>query len=166
MLTTPLLLATLFAVQAPQAVPGTTAALGQAYFLFIQGRMLEGQGDTDGAVASYHQALGLAPKSADIHAELAGLYARQGNGRLALSEGQAALAVDPDNVEAHRILGYVQAALADAAPPDQQGQLINDATAHMERALSGGMRDPGAELTLGRLYVRSGQVPKGHRHAQ
>ena len=143
-----------------QAAP-TTAAVGEAYFLFLQGRTLEGRGEIAEAVAAYRAAITLVPQAADIRAELAGLFAREGRAAEAISEGDAAVAVDPDNHEAHRILGLVRAALADnASSTDEQGRLVVQAIGHLELALAGGRRDPGVEISLGRLYVRTGQYIK------
>lgn len=154
-------------VQGPVRAPAPTvptSALGEVYFLFLQGRMLEEQGDVTGAIAAYRKAIDLAPKTAELHAELAGLFAREGRPTDALTEGEAALKIDPANREAHRILGFVQSALADrslAAVATGAGGLTAEAIAHLEQALAGGTRDLGVELTLGRLYVRSGQYAKG-----
>lgn len=146
-------------VQAP--APPTTAATGEAYFLFLQGRMLEGRGDVSGAIAAYRAAIALVPSAADVRAELAGLFAREGRAADAITEGEAALKADPANHEAHRILGLVRAAMADqAASTEEQGRLVLQALDHLEKALSGGRRDPGVEISLGRLYVRTGQHPK------
>jgi tetratricopeptide (TPR) repeat protein len=146
-------------VQAP-ARP-TTAATGEAYFLFLQGRMLEGRGDVAGAIAAYRAAIALVPSAADVRAELAGLFAREGRVAEAVTEGEAALTTDPANHEAHRILGLVRAALADnAAATDEQGRIVVQAIGHLEKALAGGRRDPGVEISLGRLYVRTGQHAK------
>ena len=82
----------------------------------MQGRGLEADGKVDEAIAAYQQALTLVPKAAEIHAELAGLYARQNKATESLREGQAAIAIDPANREAHRILGLVQAALGHQTP--------------------------------------------------
>ncbi len=141
--------------------PPTTAATAEAYFLFIQGRTLEGRGDVAGAIAAYRQAIELVPAAADVRAELAGLYAREGRAAESIAEAEAALKSDPENREAHRILGFVRSALADNAPPGaQQAALVAQAITHFEKALAGGTRDLGVELSLGRLYVRTGQHPK------
>lgn len=145
--------------QPPAAV--STAAVGEAYFLFLQGRMLEGRGDIAGAVAAYRKAIALVPTAADVRAELAGLYAREGRAPEAVAEAEAALTADPANHEAHRILGLVRAAYADnASSTDEQGRLVLQAIGHLEKALAGGRRDPGVEISLGRLYVRTGQHTK------
>lgn len=142
--------------QAP--AQATTAATGEAYFLFLQGRTLEGRGDIAGAVAAYRAAIALMPAAADIRAELAGLYAREGLMREAIAEGEAALQAEPANHEANRILGLIRAAMADGASSTaEQGRLAGQAIGHLERALEGGRRDPGVEISLGRLYVRTGQ---------
>ncbi len=146
-------------VQAP--APPTTAATGEAYFLFLQGRTLEGRGDVPGAIAAYRAAIALVPSAADVRAELAGLFAREGRATEAVTEAEAALATDPANHEAHRILGLVRAALADAASSTaDQGRIVVQAIDHLEKALAGGRRDPGVEISLGRLYVRTGQHAK------
>lgn len=148
-------------VQTRAPAPVTTAAIGDAYFQFIQGRMLEGQGDVAGAIAAYRKAIALMPMAADVRAELAGLLAREDRTAEAIVEAEAALASEPANREAHRILGFVRSALADAAAQaGQQTALAAQAAGHFENALAGGTRDPGVELSLGRLYVRLGQHAK------
>ena len=142
-------------------VPVTAAATGEAYFLFIQGRRLESQGDMAGAIAVYQKAIALVPQAADVRAELAGLYAREGRAVESIAEAEAALAAEPDNREAHRILGFVRSALADnAGALAEQVSLARQAITHFEKALAGGRRDPGVELSLGRLYVRAAQHDK------
>jgi tetratricopeptide (TPR) repeat protein len=159
---TPILLTLVFSfgIQAPTpALP--TATLGEVYYWFLQGRMLEESGDVQGAVAALRQAIDRAPTSAPLRAELAGLFAREGRPNEAIAEADAALAIDPANREAHRILGLVKAALAERSLSAGTAGAGPDAIAHLEKAIAGGVRDLGVELTLGRLYVRSGQHAKG-----
>lgn len=143
------------------ALQSVTPSLADAYFYFLQGRMLEGRGDLPGAIAAYKRAADLEPKASSIHAELAGLYARAGRAADAVSEAETAIALDKSDREAHRILGLVQAALAENTPEGaRQTQLMVEAIGHLEQALTGA-RDPGAELTLGRLAVRTNRLAKG-----
>jgi tetratricopeptide (TPR) repeat protein len=139
----------------------STAVIADTYNFFVQGRTLESRGDVPGAVAAYQKALELSPRSADIHAELAALYARDGQAPQALKEGEAALAIDPKNREAHRIVGLVDDALADQAPLGQAGAYAKQALAHLEEAYAAGVRDPIVLLTLGRLDVQAEQYAKG-----
>jgi tetratricopeptide (TPR) repeat protein len=146
---------------APAPAPSTDA-LAQAYFLFLQGRTLEGNGNVPGAIATYRRVLELTPKAAEVHAELAGVYARQGKAGDSIAEANAALALDGANHEAHRILGFVQSALANRAATSAEAQsLKTQAIGHFEQVLATGVRDPSADLSLGRLYVETGSFEKG-----
>ncbi|MCA1563534.1 MAG: tetratricopeptide repeat protein, partial [Acidobacteria bacterium] len=139
---------------------GETSA-AEAYYQFLRGRQLESGGDLDGAVAAYQRAAGLDPGSAEIQAELAGLYALQDRVEDAGRAARAALALDDDNREAHRILGTISAARAERELPGAGRQRhAVDAVAHLERARSDRIVDPNLELTLGRAYVRAGQFEK------
>jgi tetratricopeptide (TPR) repeat protein len=152
----------LFVVSAlfSMALQAGAPSLADAYYFFIQGRTLEGQGDVAGALAAYKRAADLEPGSSTIHAEMAGLYARAGKANESIAEANAAIAIDPNDREAHRILGLVFSALAEGqAPGPRQKQMMTDAVSHLEQALAGA-RDPGAELTLGRLDVRLGRLDK------
>jgi tetratricopeptide (TPR) repeat protein len=163
---TPTVLALAFSLiaQAPAAQTAPADPVAQAYFLFMQGRSLENSGKVDEAIAAYREALTLTPKAAEIHAELAGLYARANKATESINEAQAALALDPNDLEAHRILGLVQAALAHqsaAAPGAGPSPLMSQAIANLERVVSPDRRDSLSEFTLGQMYVESGNYAKG-----
>ncbi len=147
-----------------QSAPGATAtpSNSDAYFLFLQGHMLEGDGDVAGAIDSYKQAIVAAPEAADIRAELAGVYARAGRTSEAVAAALDALKVDAKNAEANRILGLVQATMADSvSDATRQANLVTEAISHLELALADGSHDLSSELALGRLYVEGGEYPKG-----
>ena len=146
-----------FVAQAP------ASARGEAYYLFLHARKLEGEGDIDGAIAAHTRALALVPDAAEVRAELAGLYARQNRIADAVVEGQAALALDPENREANRILGFAFGSLAEGergATTPESMENARKAVAHFEKARAGSGSDPGAELTLGRLYVLVGEFDR------
>jgi tetratricopeptide (TPR) repeat protein len=146
----------LLSVALQSGAPG----LSDAYFYFLQGRTLEGKGDVAGALAAYKRAAELEPRSSTIHAEIAGVYARAGKANDAIGEAETALSLDKDDREAHRILGLVQSAVAEQMRPGpQQTQMMTTATGHLEQALVGA-RDPGAEITLGRLDVKLDKLDK------
>ena len=123
-----------------------------AYHAFILGRSQEGAGDTDAAVASYTRAAELDPTASDIWAELAGLYARRSDAEPAIEAANAALEREPDNLEAHRILGLVYAARVGARGGGDEADL-DRAIEHLERARKPSSPDPALYLTLGRLYL-------------
>jgi tetratricopeptide (TPR) repeat protein len=142
------------------AQPADTSA--QAYYEFMLARRLESQGDTTGALDALKRAQTLDPKSAEIPAEIAGFYARQNKGAEAIEWAERALKLDPNNLEAHRMLGLVFAAWADGGVPPPPGrtpaELRTSAIEHLTRIVETpiGATDLNLQLTLGRLQLRSG----------
>jgi tetratricopeptide (TPR) repeat protein len=140
------------------------SADGNAAYYFLLGRRLEGQGKIDAAIAAHKKAMELEPESAELRAELAGLYARQDRAIDSVQMAEAALKLDSDNREANRIIGSVYAAFADSKQPirpgDNPAQYATRAIAALERARRPNTFDVGLELTLGRLYVQSESYEK------
>lgn len=146
--------------QTPAAQPD---ARSQAYFEFMLARRLESQGNEAAALEALKRAIALDPKSAELQAELAGFHARQNNGDEAVTAAERALTLDASNVEAHRMLGLVFAAWADApasqVPPGRSpAQLRTQAIEHLSKiaetpAMS---TDLNLQLTLARLHMRAG----------
>jgi tetratricopeptide (TPR) repeat protein len=133
------------------------AANGSAAYYFMLGRHLEDERKIDDAIAAHKQAITLAPESAEVRAELAGLYARQDRAREALEAAEGALQRDPDNREANRILGTVYAALSEQRQPfrpgDDPAQYNSRAIAALEKSRREAGFDINLELLLGRLYL-------------
>jgi tetratricopeptide (TPR) repeat protein len=156
-------------VASAQTPSGTSPAgdkTAEAYYQFLLGRHLEGDGQIDQAVAAYQQAATLDPTSSAIPAELAGLYARQGRIKDATTAADAALKLNPSDVDAHRVLGSIYASLAE---PDETGKNPADATENVRKAVDhlekahradGTDRDAGLDLALSRLYIQSDQEQK------
>ena len=147
-------------------VSAQTVASSQAYYQFILGRHLESRGEIEAAVTALRQAASLDPSSAEILAELSGLYARQDRAKEALEAGEAALTLDARNAEANRVVGFVYASLAGvddgSAPLDaQETAYAAKAASHLEAARRADrMVEASLELTLGRVYLRSGAAAK------
>ena len=159
----PILVLMLLTCAAPAAAQPAAAASGDAGYYFLLGRRHESTGDVDKAVAAYKQALTLAPNSAELRAELAGLYARQDRAVEAIDTAEEALTKDPDNREANRILGSIYAALAEQRlklrPGDDPALYVPRAIAALERARAQGPDTP-LDLTLGRLYLQTKSYDK------
>jgi tetratricopeptide (TPR) repeat protein len=138
----------------PPARPGESAA-----YYFIHGRHLESEGEIDEAIAAHRKAIELEPGSAELHAELAALYARQDRPREAVESAEAALQRDAKNREANRVLGSVYAALAEQRkalrPGDQPSEYATRAISYLEAARRDQAVDTGLELMLGRLYLQT-----------
>ncbi len=135
------------------------AADGTPGYYFLLGRHLEGQGKIDAAIAAHRRAIELEPQSAELRAELAGLYARQDRASEALDTAEAALQRDTNNREANRIVGSIYAAFVDQKQPIRRGddpsQYAARAIASLEKARGEGATDLSLELMLGRLYLRT-----------
>ena len=147
-----------------QTPPGSSTADKDPAYFFLLGRHLEGEGKVDEAIAAHKQAIALAPKSAELRAELAGLYARTDKGQEAIETAQAAIALDPNNREANKILGTIYAALSEQrqaiAPGDNPADYPARAIAALEKARRDDTFDINLDLMLGRLYAQTGAFEK------
>lgn len=155
-----LLPGTLQAAQPRPPAPGDA----NAGFYFLLARHLENSGQIDEAIAALQKAGAMAPDAAEIQAELAGLYARQNRALEAVQAAESAIARDPANREANRILGSVYAALSEQRQPlrpgDNPAKYGARALSALEKARGDGPMDVGVELMLGRLYLRSDEYLK------
>jgi tetratricopeptide (TPR) repeat protein len=148
----------------------TTDRSAQAYEQFLLARHFEASDNVDAAVAAYKRAMQLDPDAADIPAELAGFYMRQNRAQDALTAAEQSLKIDPENREAHRVAGFVEAALAESGaggaqrprPADHTDEHAAKAIQHLEAAIdwSAGESDPNVRATLSRLYLRAGAYEK------
>jgi tetratricopeptide (TPR) repeat protein len=142
---------------------------GEAYAEFLVGRHLETTDNIDGAITAFKRAAQLDPRSADIVAELAGLYMRQSRLDEAIAAGEQALKVSPENREAHRVLGIVYATLVDGGRRQQgraqntgsQAENLAKAIQHLEQAVDRQSdSDPNVRATLSRLYLAASAFDK------
>ena len=146
--------------------PSTPSRLAEAYYQFLLGRYEESEGEIDAAIKAYQQAALLDPGSAEIQAELASVYARQNRARDAVAAAEAALKLDPENVEAHRTLGLVYAALAhpggESARETTPGKYTTQAISHLEAAMQRPdvAAEPSLQLALARLYMDTSAFDK------
>ena len=159
------------AAQTAAVTPTTDVAArgGDAYAQFMLGRHLETADDIPGAIAAFKRAAQLDPKSSDVVAELAGLYMRQSRLDEAIAAGDEALKIDPDNREAHRVLGIVYATLVESGRRNARNtqntasaaENLGRAIEHLEKAIDPQIdSDPNVRATLARLYIASGNNDK------
>ena len=143
------------AAQTSSAPDADTGDRAEAYRLFMLGRHLEGEDNTDGAIQALRDAARLDPEAGEPLAELAGLYARAGRETESLAAANEAIEREPSNVSAHRVLGLnlAPAAMSREATPEDVDQAIT----HMEQARDTVVPDLQVELTLARLYLRAGE---------
>lgn len=137
-----------------------------AYFEFLMARRLEAQGDAAGALAALERAAAADPASAEVKAEIASFHLRRDRRDEAERAARQALALDDNNLEAHRVLGLIYAAMVDGINVRTQSAQVEanarEAVRHLERAISDGAANTDSTLyfTLGRLYLRTGSPAK------
>jgi tetratricopeptide (TPR) repeat protein len=149
--------------QSPSA-SGATSADAPATYYFMLGRHLEDADKVEEAIAAHKKAIELEPRTAELRAELAALYARQDRAREAMETAEAALAIDPANREANRVVGSIYAALSEQRRPfrsgDDPAQYATKAIAALEKSRREAGVDLNLELMLGRLYLNARDYDK------
>lgn len=135
------------------SVPAFAQPAADSYYDFLIGRRLESHGDATGALAAFERAAAVAPRSAEIRAEIAAYHMRQEQPQEAEKAARDALALDDDCIEAHRVLGLLIGGATDR---------MTEAVTHLERvfATPSGATDVAVQFNLGRLYLFTGAVPK------
>ena len=149
--------------QAPQRGP-SAGARAEAYEQFLLAHRYEDDNDVERAIAAYRRAMALDPAAADIPAALADLYLRQNRPDEAIPLAEQAVKVEPENREAHRVLGTIYATRAGEAQRgtgrEVQRENLARAVRHLEQATrppaSGGLVDANLRAMLARLHVMSG----------
>lgn len=156
----------LLALVASPAAAGPQTDRAQAYYRFLLGRHFESLGESDRAATEFREAARLDPGAAEIRAELAAFYARQDRPREAVEWGEATLALEPANAEAHRVLGFVAASEVGLEGSTRLTDVAQLAAAvhaieHLEAARRRDrLADLSIDLTLARLYLRTGVPDK------
>jgi tetratricopeptide (TPR) repeat protein len=154
--------------RASQSSPAAPTKTAQAYEQFLLGHHLEENDDVPGAIAAFNRAIEDNPSSAEIRAELAGVFLRHEQASDAAAAAEQALKIAPDNAEAHRVLGLVYAAEIEgrerrpAAKGGSPDPAVASAIAHLEQATAqpAGEGDPVTRATLARLYLRAASYDK------
>jgi tetratricopeptide (TPR) repeat protein len=144
----------------PTLTPADDAARGDAYYYFTIGHLDEQQYEATGkpelairAIESYQKALTLAPNSTVIMERLAETRAKSQQLREAVEEARAVLKLDPDDVDAHRLLAriYVRT-LGDQGASDAQKENLAKAIEEFQAILKIQPDDTYSSLWLARLY--------------
>ena len=155
--------------QTRAASPPAASALSDAYDQYLLGLRLERDDNIEGAIAAFKRAIVLDPSAAEVSAELSALYMRQNRVAEAMTTAEQALKVAPDNLEAHRVMGTIYAALSEADTRTGRGTTVvrsdenaTKAIAHLEQAIRRPVGEPDSNLlaNLSRLYVRTGAYTK------
>src|ERR1700722_2414444 len=102
------------ALVAKAQISTADSARADAYYYFTMGHLQEEQFEMNSSsdmatqsIDSYKKALPLGADSATILERLAEIYAKSQHIREAVVQAQAALKIEPDNVDAHRLLARI-----------------------------------------------------------
>jgi tetratricopeptide (TPR) repeat protein len=159
--------ATITAAQTATAAPqdtqkpdGPPPDRSDSYYYFTLGHVNELQFELTGdgqratqAIDAYKKALELSPNSSVIMERLAEIYAKSQRIHDAVLEAQAALKIDPDNIDAHKLLAriYVRT-LGDINAGDVQRENLGKAIEQFQDILKLEPDDLYSALWLARLY--------------
>jgi len=116
------------------------------------------------AIEEYRLAIENDPSSEYLNASLAELYAKTGRIRDAVLEAQEIIKRDPDNLEAHKLLGRIYLrSLGDLQPGSQSREVLNLAIEQYEAMARIEPKNPDNHLLLGRLYFLSKDANKAEK---
>jgi tetratricopeptide (TPR) repeat protein len=105
------------------------------------------------AIEEYRLAIDNDPSSEYLNASLAELYAKTGRIRDAVLEAQDIIKRDPNNIEAHKLLGRIYLrSLGDLQPGSQSREVLNLAIEQYEAITKIEPKNADNHLLLGRLY--------------
>jgi tetratricopeptide (TPR) repeat protein len=114
------------------------------------------------AIEEYRLAIENDPSSEYLNASLAELYAKTGRIRDAVTEAQDIIKRDPDNLEAHKLLGRIYLrSLGDLQPGTQSREVLTLAIEQYQALARIDAKDPDNHLVLGRLYALDAQAKGG-----
>jgi|HubBroStandDraft_1064217.scaffolds.fasta_scaffold01971_7 tetratricopeptide (TPR) repeat protein len=105
------------------------------------------------AIDYYKQALKLDPGASFLFEELTDLYIQSGKLKDAVTEAEDILKRDPNNLDAHRILGRIYTRMiGDTQQGKINEEMLRDATEQYQKIVAKDPKDMESWLTLGRLY--------------
>src|SRR5881227_741689 len=145
-----------------------------AYYHFTMAHMYEEEMAVYGrsdlmtkAIQEYRLAIEADPTSQYLSSGLAELYARTGRIRDAVSEAQAILQRDPNNLEAHRLLGHIYLrSLGDMQGGSGSDSVLKLAIQQYEEIVKLDPSSVDDHIMLGRLYHADSQIKKAEEEAK
>ncbi|HME99199.1 MAG TPA: tetratricopeptide repeat protein [Terriglobia bacterium] len=134
----------------------------EAYYHFSKARFLDDQGQANQAIDEYKKALEFDPNNSLIFSEMAQSYLRNNRLREAADTAAKAIAIDKDDIEAHKLLTtiYLQAIGRATAQQPPSPETINSAIHEFEEIIRIDPTERQSFLMLARLYQIKGDRDK------
>ncbi len=156
------------AAKAPAKHSAATPDHAAAYYHYMLAQRYKelagiyNRGDyVDRAISEYKQAIEADPASLFLRVELAELYWRVSRLQDAIDEAQAVLKVNPNQVQAHRLLAHIYLASLGGSKSDAQSHdILQKAIVEFEAVTRLDSSDLESALILGRLYKVNNQPQK------
>jgi tetratricopeptide (TPR) repeat protein len=141
---------------------------GRAYYHYMLARRFKelagiyNRSDyVDRAISEYKQAMEADPDSLFLRVELADLYWRISRIADAVREAEAVLKINPNQEDAHRLLGHIYLRNLGEAQPDTAAKLsLHKAIDHFEALTKLNPADTDSYVILGRLYKLNNEPAK------
>jgi tetratricopeptide (TPR) repeat protein len=134
----------------------------EAYYHFSKARFLDDQGQANQAIDEYKKALEFDANNSLIYSEMAQSYLRNNRLREAADTAAKAIAIDKDDIEAHKLLTtiYLQAIGRATAQQPPSPETINSAIHEFEEIIRIDPTERQSFLMLARLYQIKGDRDK------
>ena len=141
----PLIFALVLAATPAPAPPPPAPPIGDAYpsqeamRRYLDGRVLEEQGDRDAAIDQYYRAMIMDPRGAGIARRVSELALQRGEFESSLEFSSKAIAADPDDARAHWLRGTAYLSMGrdrDALPPLQKAAVLDSDQVEYQRTLA------------------------------
>jgi tetratricopeptide (TPR) repeat protein len=141
---------------------GQSNSRAEAYYHFSKARLLDDEGQASQAIEEYKKALELDPNNSLIYAEMGQSYLRNNRPREAADNATKAISIDPDNIEAHKLLTtiYLQIISRATAQQPPSPETINGAIREFEEIIRIDPTERQSFLMLGKLYQIKGDRAK------
>jgi tetratricopeptide (TPR) repeat protein len=149
----------------PAVEPSVQQDLSSAYYHFFRAMDLITRGNYTEADGEFKNAIEANPRDANLLVEYARFLLQTQNLSEAHRQLEQALQIEPDQVEAHRLLaGLYASSVGEGSPDEKVAEISQKAIAEYEEVLRLSPDDPESLFAIGRLYFRTQNLEKAEEY--